>query len=91
MSAKTTLAEQLALIAEHAPHLRKAGVTSFTAKDCSFTLAPYLEPGPTQQTKADAVEEEPVDPLDDPMTFGRRTGVPGFPRRKRAEDEEPQP
>lgn len=83
------LAAQLDLVIDRAPALRRAGVARVALGELELELAPHVEAGEAQP--ATPVVEEPADPLDDPMTFGRRTGVPGFPRRKRADDQEPKP
>jgi hypothetical protein len=70
------LAARLALLAEHAPKLRRAGVSSLTIDDITIGLLPPDPPEP----QPDEETHEPTGELDDPMTFGRSDGVPGFER-----------
>ncbi len=73
---KLTLSEQLSLLAEHAPGLRRAGVRSFTIGDLTVELAaPELE-----STRAMTGDPVAVDPLSDPDTYGSMGRVPGFQR-----------
>lgn len=78
-NSKLGLAEQLALIADKAVELRKAGVTEFTLDGLSVRLAPYMEPE-QPQAQAQQAEHDDVDALDDPSTYGLPPGapVPGF-------------
>lgn len=80
-----TLAETLATIAEHAPELRKQGVTKVEVEGVSFELLPAE---PESEAPVSAVSDEPQpepDPLHDPWTFGGRK-VPGR-QGPREEDE----
>ena len=67
----------LGVLTVRAGALRSAGVLELTVGDVRVALAPPDAPAEEQDEKAEPVYD---DPLDDPMTFGRRSGVPGFPR-----------
>jgi len=74
----------LELLLEMAPRLREAGVLSVGLPDLQATLAPAI-PRMPELVVIDkrAAAPEPVDPLDDPETFGlpRGTRLPwGEPR-----------
>jgi hypothetical protein len=73
------------VIAQHAPGLREAGVTSLELDDVKIAIAPAVPNVPIDMKEG----KDPVaiDPLDDPETYGGR--VPGFqrPRRKSGRDE----
>lgn len=69
-------ADRLALIAERAPALRRAGVTQITDGDCSFTLAPF-EPEPVAQPRLEQVADDNSDPLFDPASYPDGK-VPGY-------------
>jgi hypothetical protein len=62
----------------HGNDLRRAGVRDLRVGDVYVTLA---APDPVVEATPQS-DEQPtsMDPLDDPMTFGRTSGVPGFPR-----------
>lgn len=76
------LAKQLAVIEDHAPKLRTAGVTSLKLGDIELVLEP-AEP-PTATFGDDEDEDEPsLSPLDDPATFGKSK----VPRRRRIAEE----
>ncbi len=66
--------EDLDCIIAYAPRLRAAGITSVVAVGVSFTLLPAVDAAPAEPIGTVA-EDEPS-PLNDPYTFGRRTGVP---------------
>lgn len=76
-----TPAELLDLIISRAPQLRTAGVrmVQLMGEDhVSFSMEPP-EPAPPVGARTDEDEQpEPEDPLDDPATFGRKRGTPGF-------------
>lgn len=68
-------ADKLALLTEHAPGLRRAGVRSLTVGDVTVTLAPPdVEPGPRGEAYVS------TDPLSDPDTYGFSGRIPGFTR-----------
>lgn len=69
------LAARLALLAEHAPKLRAAGVQALTIDGITLALAP---PDP-QQPAPEHAEAAPVSAFDDPDTY-QGGKVPGFPR-----------
>lgn len=78
---KTTPAEWVQILVSNAEALRKSGVLSFSVDGCEVILAPH-----TTEFSSEANEEdfEDDDPLDDPSTFGNRTGdAPGYNRDKR--------
>lgn len=77
---KPNPAEWLALIADKAPALRKAGVTELVLDGVSVRLAPYVDPETQAQAPTQPQTREDLDPLDDPETFGLPPGapVPGF-------------
>ncbi len=70
-------AELLDLIIDRAPRLRSAGISSVNLESISFTLAPADAP-----IEVAADDEDEVDALHDPATFGRRKSVPGQRRPK---------
>jgi hypothetical protein len=76
------LEETLATIAKMAPELRRERVSTVTVGEVSFVLLPD-EPEAPPEPK---VEARPMNPLDDPNTYGLPEGTkpPGFrdPRRK---------
>lgn len=77
---KTTPAEWVQILVSNAEALRKSGVLSFSVDGCEVILAPH-----SAQFSSEAAEEEyeDDDPLDDPSTFGNRTGkAPGYTRDK---------
>ncbi len=69
----------LSTVIKRAPGLRSAGVTTITIDGVSFALAPP-EVVPTRAAIDDVPDEDYSDPLDDPKTYGRMTGTPGFQR-----------
>lgn len=73
-----TLEETLKTLAEHAPRLRTAGVRTLKVGDLSVTLAPPDPP----IVEDDGDDKDANDPLDDPATFGRLSGVPGYQREE---------
>jgi hypothetical protein len=77
----STAAEIIELIIAKAPQLRKAGVQSVELDEVSFTLAPADPPDATPT--ADDGEDDEVDALHDPATFGRRKTVPGRRRQEK--------
>ncbi|MBA2540468.1 MAG: hypothetical protein H0V17_12580 [Deltaproteobacteria bacterium] len=81
---KPTTAELLSLLAERAPGLRAAGVTSFTVD--GFTAQLTAHDPPLEQGAARDDDAGPTDAFDDPITFGRSRGVPGY-RREESETE----
>lgn len=82
MAAKS-LAETLTLIAEKAPALRAAGVRVIDVDDVHVELAPADPPEANADAKSDE-DEDDLDPLDDPRTFGRKKTVP---KRRSTEDD----
>lgn len=81
----------IALLIERARDLRAAGVTSLTIGDTSITLAPFEDaPAQTGTTTTQMTAMERIaagetdgtylDVLDDPKTYGRTNGTPGFER-----------
>lgn len=74
-----TLAETLTMIAEHAPSLRKNGVSKVAVDGVSFELLP-AEPDPSPAAASagagDSEHDQDPDPLHDEWTFGGRK-VPG--------------
>lgn len=86
MAAKaSTPADWIALLISQGEALRKAGVTSLVLGDVSATFAPW-DPPPEKNAKA-TDEDGAIGALDDPSTYGRSSGVPGFPRPTGATDE----
>lgn len=71
------LKETLETLAEHAPRLRAAGVRTLKVGDLSVTLAP-----PDPPLVDDDDDDDASSPLDDPATFGRLSGVPGYQREE---------
>ncbi len=69
----------ISLIVARADELRAKGVTTLTIDGVSFTLA-AAEPVPDKPTRSD--DDEPLDVFNDPATYGRTSGVPGFTRPK---------
>jgi len=65
----------LDLIADRAPGLRAAGVLAIAVDGISAQLAPADQPA--DDSGQDGQDEEEKGVLDDPATFGRKTGVPG--------------
>jgi hypothetical protein len=74
------LAAQLAILAEHAPRLRAAGIQHLKVADLELVLAPP-DPSPVIELGA-ADAEEPRGVLDDASTYGlpEDADVPGFKR-----------
>lgn len=73
---KDAAAELLDLIADRAPKLRAAGIQRVALDGFEAELAP-AEPEAADDDPRLAEEEQDRGVLDDPATFGRRTGVPG--------------
>lgn len=71
--------DRLQAIVEMAQSLRDVGVAELTIADMKIVLLPSNPP-----MAFSGIEEssEPVDPLDDPLTYGRRSGVPGLRRQE---------
>lgn len=70
------LAKALAVLAEHAPRLRSAGVLELSVGDVRAVLA-NAEPATSDDDDDDESEGDDRRPaLHDPATFGRRGGVP---------------
>ena len=71
---------KLALVAEHAPKLRAAGVQVLAIDGITMHLAPHDPPAPVDLRPPE--DETPVRDLDDPSTYGLPEGaeVPGFRR-----------
>ena len=78
----------LDLVIEKAGALRAAGVLRL-AVDGVFQ-ADLTEPTPTITMATLGADEDssPLHALDDPLTYGRSEGVPGFSRRTREEPDE---
>ena len=81
---RAEIVEIVNLLAERAPALRAAGVTSFTIGDFAVDFAPHEQPPPPPRRRAD--EDDPApdassDPMQDPATYGGGR-VPGFTRPK---------
>lgn len=74
---KTRPEEWLRMVAEHAPALREAGVVRFEVEGCRIELSPAEPPSIPM---APEPESEAFNPLEDPATFGDRSGrfVPGW-------------
>ena len=68
------LAEQLTLLQDRGPALRRAGYRSIKLGDVELELDQATEP---LELGAES-QEDPIDPLNDPHTFGRTDGVPGL-------------
>lgn len=69
-----TAAEFVALLEQHAPRLREAGVLSIQVDGCAASFTP--PPPPALDTKGDG-QPETGDPLDNPALYsGGR--VPGY-------------
>ncbi len=66
--------EDLDCIIAYAPKLRAAGITSVGVAGVSFTLLEAVDTAP-EEPVGTVTEDEPS-PLNDPYTFGRRSGVP---------------
>lgn len=75
------LAAQLTTIAEHAPKLRKAGVTSLKLGAVELVLAPDDPPDAELFGNDDETDDQPSNPLDAPETFNRTDGTPSRRRR----------
>jgi hypothetical protein len=69
------LAQAIALLIEHGNSLRRSGVRDLRVGDLYVTLAP-----PDHVVEAVEPEQDIGDPLLDPLTYGRRSQVPGFDR-----------
>lgn len=80
--AKTmTGTEWVALLIAQAPALRRAGVLRVQLEGYQADLSPVQEEVTSASTDEAALEDamhDRLDPLDDPMTFGRGNHVPGF-------------
>jgi len=75
-------AEVLDALRDRAAGLRAVGVREFVVGDIRVTLA-APEPLPDVSFDDDKQETSPIlDPLDDPETYGRLSGVPGFSRHE---------
>ena len=59
--------------------LRKAGIRELRAGDVHVIFAPVDVP-----VDVTPPDEDIADPLDDPMTFGRKSSLPGFDREDRS-------
>lgn len=75
MAVRTSLAAKLALIAERAPELRRAGVTHLEIDGIAMDLAPH-NPLTVDDFKADAPQQS-SDPLYDSSTYAGGQ-VPGY-------------
>lgn len=75
------IAEILDVIIERLPKLRRHGVTRVKFAACEFDIA---EKAPKVQYVAAEPDDQHLNPLDDPTTYGRRPGspVPGYTRNK---------
>ncbi len=73
----TPAAELLDLIIDYAPRLRAAGIASVSVEGASFTLLPEVI---SDERDVVVIQEDDPDPLNDPLTFGRRAGVPSLKR-----------
>ncbi len=80
--------EMLALIAERAADLRKAGVRKLQTAELTLELDAY-EPPPERARDMQHVEiVDESDPLSDPSTFAMRDGsIPGFKSRRKPDSE----
>jgi hypothetical protein len=70
------LAEAIQQLIRHGRDLREAGVRDLRVGDLYVTLAPP-DIAPDDD---DTAENFDGDPLNDPLTYGRRSGVPGITR-----------
>lgn len=69
------LKSTLSTIAEMAPTLARARICRVTVGEVSFEISPEA-PAPVESAPIQAAP--PVDPLNDPKTYGWENGVPGF-------------
>jgi len=72
----TTPDEWIDLIIRKASELRASGVRTLSIDGVSFTLDP-AEPPPSRESRQEFDEH---DVFNDPATYGRASGVPGFNR-----------
>lgn len=73
-------AELLDTIAKKAKALRDAGMLEVGLGEGVYVK---LAPAELPESDGDDEQEEDVDVLDDPATYGRRSGVPGRKRKER--------
>jgi hypothetical protein len=71
-----TAKEWVDLLIEQAGKLREAGVLTLSIGDAHATLSKQELALP--EPASGELEPEPADPLDDPLTYGRRAGLPGY-------------
>lgn len=74
----TDLKSTIDLLIQHGAELRRAGVRDLRLGELYVTLAP---PDVPVEHPSDN-EQDIGDPLRDPLTFGRRSSVPGFDREE---------
>jgi len=74
----------LELVLSKATELRSVGVESIAADGCAVCLLP-AEPEPEPEAPTKEEVDAYLDPLDDPSTYGRRRGVPGYGKRWKEE------
>jgi hypothetical protein len=74
-----TPADLLDLVIDRAPRLRASGVRCVQIDGLRVELDP-VEVAPVFQTISlgSEPEEQDIDPLFDPATYGRKSGTPGF-------------
>lgn len=75
-----SLALMLDLLIAKAPAMRRAGILNLSIDGLSVVLAEDV-PDPVKPDKHDATPPEPLDPMNDPATYGGGP-VPGFQRPK---------
>lgn len=71
---KLSPSDWLTLIAERAPRLREAGISSLTLDGFSVQLTPHVASG---KVEANAMPQESSNPLQDSTTYANGV-VPGF-------------
>ncbi len=79
--------EWMTLIVGRAGDLRKAGVTKLTIDGVGFELSAH-EPQLVERVQLGEVDDGAfLNPLDDPKTYGRASGTPGFERPRKGGDQ----
>lgn len=78
--ANESLSSILDLLVAKAPAMREAGILNLSIDGLSIVLA-EAAPEPVKPDKHDTSPPAPVDPFDDPATYGR-SRLPGFTRPK---------
>lgn len=84
-----TPAQWLALVAEKAAELRKAGVRKLVLPQLQLELDAYEPEQPAVPARDPSTVEmtEDSDPLNDPTTFAMRDGsIPGFKNNRRGDE-----